>query len=607
VSRLLRDLALRYRGRIALLVVGLTTMSLLQGLGTALLVPLLTLAGVTGPGDTGRIGRVTSVVRDGLARVGAPITLETVLMLFVVLVIVESGVRYLTGNYVRRIVGLFVFDLRVSLFGAYLAAPWSYWQWRRPGAMTSLLTTETQRVSVAFRDLTVFLSESFVAVGLLVVAFCISWQLTVFFGVGAVALLIVMRRYVQEGRQTGGVLTTENNALHDAIQEQLHAAKLVKASAMEAWSLARFSSAAGRVNAAETRLVIAANRTLELFNPLIVGLLCAGLYVSIVYLRMNPAELLVVLLIFFRIALKVSLAQKMWHGVLLNAPGYQAIVDEIGDAERAAVAHSAVGGGIQRSRWNQLVLDRVGYEYVAGSPVLSAVSLAIPANKTVALVGGSGSGKTTIVDLILGLLSPTHGLVRVDDVDLRDIDLVAWRGRIGYVAQESVLFNDSVRNNIRWGRPDATDDEIRAVARLAQADEFIGGMRDGYDTVVGDRGSRLSGGQRQRIALAAALIRKPRLLILDEATSNLDAASEQALRHAIDTLKGEMTILIVAHRLATVASADWIYVVERGTVVQQGTCEELRQRHGRFQDLWTLQQHTPVSPEGVAQTTGEQR
>jgi ABC-type multidrug transport system fused ATPase/permease subunit len=192
-------------------------------------------------------------------------------------------------------------------------------------------------------------------------------------------------------------------------------------------------------------------------------------------------------------------------------------------------------------------------------------------------------------------------------VDLRDIDLVAWRGQIGYVAQESVLFNDSVRNNIRWGRPDATDDEIRAVARLAQADEFIGGMRDGYDTVVGDRGSRLSGGQRQRIALAAALIRKPRLLILDEATSNLDAASEQALRHAIDTLKGEMTILIVAHRLATVASADWIYVVERGTVVQQGTCEELRQRHGRFQDLWTLQQHTPVSPEGVAQTTGEQR
>ena len=607
MKRLLTDLALRYRGRIALLVLGLTTMSLLQGLGTALLAPLLTLAGVTGPGDAGRIGRISTVVRDGLALVGARISLETVLMLFVALVIVESGVRYLTGNYVRRIVGMFVFDLRVRLFGAYLAAPWSYWQGRRSGAMTSLLTTETQRVSVAFRDLTVFLSESIVALGLLLVAVGISWQLTAFFGVGAAALLLVMRRYVQEGRQTGGVLTTENNALHDAIQEQLHAAKLVKASAMEAWSLARFSGAAGRVNVAETRLVIAANRTLELFNPLIVGLLCAGLYVSIVYLRMNPAELLVVLLIFFRIAVKVSLAQKMWHGVLLNAPGYQAIVDEIGVAERVRLTHPAIGRGVRRPRWNHVVLDHVGYEYAAGSPVLSDVSLAVPANKTVALVGGSGSGKSTIVDLILGLLLPTHGMVRVDDVDLRDIDLAAWRGQIGYVAQESVLFNDSVRNNIRWGRPEATDDEIRAVARLAQADEFITAMRDGYATVVGDRGSRLSGGQRQRIALAAALIRKPRLLILDEATSNLDAASEQALRHAIDTLKGEMTMLIVAHRLATVASADWIYVIERGTIVQQGTCDELRHRRGRFQDLWALQQHTAVSVEGVAQTTGEQR
>jgi ATP-binding cassette subfamily C protein len=322
---------------------------------------------------------------------------------------------------------------------------------------------------------------------------------------------------------------------------------------------------------------------------------------------MNPAELLVVLLIFFRIAVKVSVAQKMWHGVLLNAPGYQAIVDEIGDAERAVVARPPIGRGIQRPHWSHVVLDRVSYEYVAGSAVLTHVSLSVPANKTVALVGASGSGKSTIVDLILGLLSPTHGTIRIDDVDLRDLDHLAWRGQIGYVAQESVLFNDSVRNNIRWGRPSATDEEIRTVARLAQAEEFIGGMRDGYDTVVGDRGGRLSGGQRQRIALAAALIRRPRLLILDEATSNLDAASEQALRQAIDALKGEMTIFIVAHRLATVANADWIYVIERGTVVQQGTCDELRQRRGRFQDLWTLQQHSPASREGVPQITGEQR
>ena len=212
--------------------------------------------------------------------------------------------------------------------------------------------------------------------------------------------------------------------------------------------------------------------------------------------------------------------------------------------------------------------------------------MSIPSGDTVALVGPSGMGKTTIIDLTIGLLEPTRGRVLVDGVSLSEYSRQSWRSKLAYVSQETILFHDSVFRNIAWGRDDVTDEDVFEAARLADADEFIRNMPEGYDTVIGDRGMRLSGGQRQRLALARAILRKPELLILDEATSELDTGAEARIQDTYTQIHGDTTILMAAHRLSTIMSADQICVLGDGVIVEAGTSDELLARAGAFTDLY---------------------
>jgi len=202
------------------------------------------------------------------------------------------------------------------------------------------------------------------------------------------------------------------------------------------------------------------------------------------------------------------------------------------------------------------------------------------------VVGASGAGKTTLLHLLCAFYEPTGGAVRIDGVPLADVDPVSWRRCIGYVGQDVFLFNASIRDNIAYGRPDATGAEIEAAARQANAHEFITEQPAGYDSVVGDRGTRLSGGQRQRIALARAFVRRPELLILDEATNALDGVSEHLVQQSIQAVRGECTVVIVAHRLDTILDADHVVVLERGRVAEEGPLTTLLAHDGTFRRLY---------------------
>ena len=222
------------------------------------------------------------------------------------------------------------------------------------------------------------------------------------------------------------------------------------------------------------------------------------------------------------------------------------------------------------------------------------VSLTVPAGETLALVGPSGSGKTTLVGLIPRLWDVTTGTIRVDGIDIRDVTVDSLRGQIGLVAQEATLFGGTVRENILYGRLDATEDEMVAAAVAANAHDFISVLPDGYDTVVGDRGMRLSGGQRQRVAIARAILKDPPILLLDEATSSLDNESERLVQEALDRLKAGRTTIIVAHRLSTIRAADRIAVLDDGWLVELGTQEELLARDGLYARLHRTQFAEPV-------------
>jgi ATP-binding cassette subfamily C protein len=241
-------------------------------------------------------------------------------------------------------------------------------------------------------------------------------------------------------------------------------------------------------------------------------------------------------------------------------------------------------------------LERVDFAYEQDGFQLEELDLTIPFGDMTAIVGQSGAGKSTIADLVMGLVMPGRGRVLIDDTALEAKHIKSWRDRIGYVAQDTFLFHDTVRANLLWARPEASEEEMWHALKLAAADEFVRLLPQGLETVMGDRGVRLSGGERQRMALARALLRMPQLLILDEATSALDSENEKRILAAIEALHGRLTILIIAHRLSTIRRADHIYLIERGRLIEHGDWASLVSREGgRFQAFYKAQSLEIVS------------
>lgn len=251
---------------------------------------------------------------------------------------------------------------------------------------------------------------------------------------------------------------------------------------------------------------------------------------------------------------------------------------------------SRVGGKSFGGLKQEIEFQKVEYKYPESSvTVLRNISFTIPAGKTIALVGVSGGGKSTMADLLLGLYTPTRGKILVDGIDLSEIDLLDWRNHIGIVDQEVFLLNASIKDNIGFARSNVKEKTIEKAARIAHAHEFIVNLEAGYETIIGDRGHKLSGGQQQRLALARALLGDPAILVLDEATSSLDTISEKLIQRALKEMRNSRTVLIIAHRLSTIADADHIIVIDNGQITEEGSKVELLRSPGAFSRLWNLQ------------------
>ncbi len=300
---------------------------------------------------------------------------------------------------------------------------------------------------------------------------------------------------------------------------------------------------------------------------------------------------LILLMTFFLVLVRTVPQMKLINGAWLQfvdlLPHFTRVHEVIRDA---AAMEPPNGTRALPALEREITVDNATFGHAgAVDPVLEGINLTIGRNQTVALVGESGGGKTTLVDLLIRHHDPTHGRILVDGIDLREVNRADWNRLIGVVDQEAHLFHDTIADNIRFGNPTADDQAVRAAARLAHADGFISAMPDGYETVVGDRGTRLSGGQRQRIALARALVRDPQILILDEATSALDSESERLIQESIHSMAHKKTIILIAHRLSTVVNADKTVVIGRGRVLGEGTHVSLMRDNDTYRNLVTLQ------------------
>lgn len=558
--------------------------SVLEGLGVTLLVPLLQALDTGAEASSGAEG----LVFDLFARLGIPPTVEAMLVVVFAIVVAQAAMTLLFNRSMFSSVTRFEARQRTELLERMLGAKWEFFLSTKIGRTVTSLTVDATQAGDAFFYLVQLFAATLTVVVYASVALWISWQMTLLVLVGLGGLALALRGIIARSADYGRQVTEANAEVQSDAFEELSAAKLLKSTATEPAALRRFTlevdtlARAKYLNGMNTALVRA------LFDPLSVGLLCVGIYLAVTRFSVPLAAIIVFLFMFYRIAPRITAMQTYLQGVLSFAPALERIRD-LGE-EALRLAERTGGEPVAERLHSGVRLEGVDFSH-GDTPIVTDVSIDVPAGAFVGLVGPSGAGKSTLADLVLGLIEPAAGRVLVDGHDLASTDLESWRSRVGYVAQESVLFHTTIAENLRLAAPEADDERLRAALTAASA-EFVYELPDGIDTVVGDRGARLSGGQRQRIALARALVAEPTLLVLDEATSALDAESDERIQAAVDALAGSVTVIFVTHRLASVRAAQRIYYLEGGRVLEQGSFEELSSAGGRFAHMVELQQRS---------------
>ena len=562
--------------------------TLTEGIGLLLLVPLLQVVGL----DVGRgtVGQIAAFITSIFATVGARPTLISVLGLYALIISARAFVSSRQFTALKTLVQEFKVHLRQRLYRAIVNTDWLFFSRSRSSDFTHALTTEIDRVGRATSHLLNLIAEAAVAAVYILVAVFLSPTVSALAVVSAAGLMLLLRPKMQGTRASVKEASRATKGLYAAASEQLSGTKTVKSYGAEERNVAifsRFTERVARMYIDAFRYGAEAQCWLNIGLVLVLSLI---VYVSIEVLATPASQLLLLLYLFAMITRMLSRLQTRYHEFVTESPAFTTVTEMQARCEAAAEPEPARSESIELRE--AMRLEGVSFSYQdSGEPlVISDLDLTIQAGKTTAIVGPSGAGKSTIADLVMGLIRPDEGRVLVDERPLRAEQRRAWRSKIAYVPQDTFLFHDTVRNNLLWARPDARDGEIREALRLAAAEDFVSRLPEGMETVLGDRGVRLSGGERQRLALARALLRKPSLLILDEATSNLDSENERRIQSAIEKLHGSMTILIITHRLFTTRGADVIYVLEQGRLVESGDIDTLiARKQGRFLELCKAQ------------------
>jgi ATP-binding cassette, subfamily B, bacterial MsbA len=517
---------------------------------------------------------------------------------------VLKGIFDYTGTYLVNYAGFrMITDLRDDLYNAILRSSAAFFTRHTTGTLLSTIVNDIEKVQFAMSSvLAEFLQQffTFVFIAALVVQLGgkLAWVLLLFVPV----ILYSSKRIGRQVRSTtrGGQdkLAEIQNILHETITGN----RIVKAFGMESWEAERFRAAARRLFRANLRLVAAfaiSSPLMDILGSVAIALLLLMGRDQINHHVFTAGTFLAFIVAVFKLYDPVrKFAQ--FNNNFQQAVGASSEIFRFMDMEDEVRQKP---GAKRMAKFGQAIrFEDVSFSYdnVEGSPVvLHDINLEVKAGDVVAVVGSSGAGKSTLVHLIPRFFDASAGRILIDDQDVREVTLDSLRSQIGIVTQETVLFNDTVRNNIAYGQPHVSQKRVEEAARAARAHEFIRGLPEAYNTMIGERGVRLSGGERQRIAIARAILKNAPILILDEATSALDSESESLVQSALQNLMTGRTVFVIAHRLSTVRRADRIVVLENGTISDIGAHEELMQKLGTYRRLYELQFAEADAPKAV--------
>lgn len=565
--RLLFNLIKAYPWRTAIALAAILLAGIADGMSITALLPLLNIAtkGTTtaadvAPDGADAGGQLEQFVVDALASVGLEATLGVLLTVIVVAVIIKSLLLLAAETHVGFSAAHITTDLRLELLQSILATRWDYFLHQPIGKLANSMALEAKRSSQSYIfgiTMLTFLVQAIIYAG---IAVAMSWKATlIVFGI-VLFILAVSNNLVRMSKRAGKKQTLLSKSLLVRLTDTLQSVKPLKAMAREKLAGTILKTETSKLNRALQKQVFSQAALGAIQTPLFAVVIAAGIYLALDRWGMQFATVMVLVVLLSRVLNQMGKVQKTYQKMVMHESAFWSIRQTIEQADRAREISS---GAQDVTLTKGIRFEHVSFGY-DDTQVLKDVSLDIPAKSLTTIIGPSGTGKTTFIDLIIGLYQPDSGTVYLDDTPLQQINLEQWRHKLGYVPQEQILLHDSVMINVTFGDPDMSPADAEAALRAAGAWEFVSAMPEGMDSSVGERGARLSGGQRQRIMIARALAHKPEVLILDEPTSALDPASEQRICDTLRDLGKDYTILAISHQTALADVADQTYKLEHG-------------------------------------------
>ena len=527
-----------------------------------MLLPILEMTVSNGAENSSRIKQSIEYV---LSLIGLQPTLIVLLSSIVFVMTIKAVLLLIAGRHVGYTTAHIATDLRLSLIRSLIKARWNYFIKHPLGSFANALATEAERASNAYviscRILAVVIQITIYTA----IAFALSKEVTIAALVVGFFMFILLHGFVSWSRRAGAMQTKFLKSVTSHLVEGLMSIKPLKAMACESRLEQLLESEILKLKKALRNQVFSKEALRTLQEPLIITAMCGGLYMMITWREMEMGMLMVLALLFMRTLQRIGSLQTYYQKVTTAESAYWSIHAIIDSAKDAREAPSGTG---RPDLKNNIRFNAVSFSH-GNKKILNNVTFTIPARQFTAVIGPSGAGKTTIGDLLTGLILPQSGEIRIDTMLISDASMKKWRQMIGYVPQETTLFHESILANVTLDDPDLTESDVETALRQADLWEFVESLPEGMATIVGERGSKLSGGQRQRISLARALVRKPKLLILDEATTALDPETEMEICKTLQKLRDKITIFAISHQPAITDAADYVWYLTDGQLTQK--------------------------------------